>query len=300
MVIEIQADTKCCSRCDETKPTEKFIKKRNICKECSNSRKKQLLNSKVIDETSSQKCNVCAETKLLSSFIKHVKTCYACNNEKRRNRYSTDEEFRKKVIQERSALKHQKVLVRRQAKLDEIGEGNKKCSICSTIKPECNFRYNRLKCRNCERDDPVEKFKRNVRGRIHSALKKCNGKSMNTIKYLGMSSCEYLQWILHNDKNYTLENRSEWHIDHVIPLSRFDLDNEAEQLIAFNWRNTMPLDAKDNLKKNSKLDLSQIEQHYKKLSDYHKQKNIELPQVFIDLFAKRLVAGTPLEPSLPL
>lgn len=29
------------------------------------------------------------------------------------------------------------------------------------------------------------------------------------------------------------------------------------------------------------------------------KKNIEMPQEFIDLFAKYLVAGTPLEPSLP-
>ena len=124
---------------------------------------------------------------------------------------------------------------------------------------------------------------------------------MNTIKYLGTSSKDYLYWILHNDQNYTLENRGKsWHIDHVIPLSRFDLDDEEQQLIAFNWRNTMPLDAKENLKKNNRLVLSQIEQHYKHLSDYHKEKNIEFPQVFIDLFAKHLVAGNPLEPSLPL
>ena len=29
-------ETKCCSRCNESKDYDKFIKKRNICKECSN------------------------------------------------------------------------------------------------------------------------------------------------------------------------------------------------------------------------------------------------------------------------
>jgi hypothetical protein len=38
----------------------------------------------------------------------------------------------------------------------------------------------------------------------------------------------------------------------------------------------------------------------KKLLDYHKEKNIEMPQKYIDLFAKHLDAGNPLEPSLPL
>ena len=290
---------KICSRCDETKEFIMFIKNRNICKPCANTRKREILKSNVIDPNSSKKCIVCDQSKLISSFVKNRGTCNDCNNEKRRLKYETDEEWRKKVIQERSAFKHKKVLERRQAKLDEIGEGNKKCSTCSQIKTECKFRYNRLKCRDCERDDPLEKFKRVVRTRIYLALNQ--NKDMNTIKYLGATSNEYLQWLLHNDQNYTLENRGKtWHIDHVIPLSLFDLQDEQEQLIAFNWRNTMALDAKENLSKNCRLVLSQIEQHYKHLSDYHKEKNIEFPQVFIDLFAKHLVAGNPLEPSLPL
>jgi len=297
MVTDTNPPSKTCSRCDETKETDKFIKKRNICKQCANARNREIRASTVIEVNTSKECIICTETKLISSFIKIRNVCSDCNNQKRRNKYKTDDDYRKKVIIERSQYKHKKILERRRIKLEEIGEGNKKCSVCIQIKPECNFRYNRLKCRTCERDEPVDKFKRDVRSRIYIALKQ--NKAMNTIKYLGLSSSDYLQWILHNNKNYTLENRSMWHIDHVVPLSRFNLDNEHEQLIAFNWRNTMPLDAKENLKKNRRLDLSQIEQHYKHLSDYHKEKNIELPQVFIDLFAKHLVAGTPLEPSLP-
>ena len=62
----------------------------------------------------------------------------------------------------------------------------------------------------------------------------------------------------------------------------------------------MPLAARDNLSKNRKIIIPQIEQHYHHLLIYHKEKNIEMPQEFIDLFAKHLVAGNPLEPSLPL
>jgi hypothetical protein len=107
--------------------------------------------------------------------------------------------------------------------------------------------------------------------------------------------------MLDNNNNYTLDNQGiEWHIDHVIPLSHFDLDNEEEQLIAFNWRNTMPLSAKENLSKNNKIIQTQIEQHYKHLIEYHTRNNIELPQKFIDLFAKHLVDGNTLKLSLPL
>jgi hypothetical protein len=124
-------------------------------------------------------------------------------------------------------------------------------------------------------------------------------KDKKTIEYLGCSSNEYLKWILINNNGYTLENRGkEWHIDHVIPLSKFNLDDEEQQTIAFNWRNTMPLSCKENLSKNNKIIKEQIEQHLIKLIEYHKENKLDLPQVFIDLFAKHLVAGSPLEPIL--
>ncbi len=188
-------------------------------------------------------------------------------------------------------FKHNKVIERQKLKEIEIGIDNKKCSNCNNIKPKKCFRYNRLKCRDCERDEPNAKFKRVVRARIWHAL---TIKKLHTIEYLGCSSPDYLLWILNYNKIYTLDNRgTEWHIDHVIPLSHFDLENIDEQIIAFNWRNTMPLAAKENLSKNCKILKPQIEQHMKYLSEYHIQNNIEFPQIFIDLFAKHLDAGSP-------
>ena len=293
-------ETKCCSRCGETKESDKFIKARNICKNCSNVRKLELQKSQ--PEMDEKCCRLCNKTDTPDKFIRYRFVCKDCHNLKRIESYKTNETMREKIRASGRNYGKKKTELRqeiRQIELDKIGEGNKKCSVCSEIKPKEKFRYNRLKCRTCERDDPLDKFKRNVRSRIYIALN--HDKQMNTIKYLGISSAEYIQWILHNDQNYTLENRGKiWHIDHVIPLSRFDLSDEQQQLIAFNWRNTMPLAAKENLSKNCKIISSQIEQHYKHLSDYHKEKNITMPQVFIDLFARYLVAGTALEPSLPL
>jgi len=62
-------------------------------------------------------------------------------------------------------------------------------------------------------------------------------------------------------------------------------------LLAFNWRNTMPLLCEENLKKGNKIIKSQVEQHYKNLLEYHKENKLDLPQVYIDLFAKHLVVG---------
>jgi hypothetical protein len=299
----METDTKplndACSKCGENKTEDKFIKNKNICKDCRNIRSKERYKSIEIDPTSSQECNTCNQTKPLTEIVKDRIICKDCHNLQRRNKYHSNEEHRLKLIQQASVFKHNKVVERQQLKLEEIGEDNKKCSICFTIKNKCKFRYNRLKCRDCERDDPIEKFKRVVRGRIWIALKK--HKYLHTIQYLGCSSPEYLQWLTTYSEKYTLDNRgSEWHIDHVIPLSKFNLDNIDEQMIAFNWRNTMPLSAKENLSKNSKILLPQIEQHLKKLKEYHLENKLDLPQVFIDLFAKYLVDGKPLKLSLPL
>jgi hypothetical protein len=155
-----------------------------------------------------------------------------------------------------------------------------------------------MKCRDCERDEPTEKFKRYIRTRIYNCLRNKN-KTKHSIEYLGCSSNEYFKWIFNCNHNYSLDNHgNEWHIDHVIPISKFDLNNQEEQLLAFNWRNTTSLSSKENLSKNNKIIKSQIEQHYIKLLEYHIENKLDLPQVFIDLFAKHLVAGSPLEPIL--
>ena len=288
-----------CSRCDETKPFDMFIKRRNICKECANSRKKEQYKALVIDDQITMQCISCNEIKSMPSFIPGRNTCKDCNNVRRRTKYQTDDAHRLVLIQQATTFKQNKAIERRQSKLAEIGENNKKCSCCNAIKSKEYFRHNRLKCKDCERDEPLDKFKRNVRSRIYIALRQ--NKEMHTIKYLGSTSIEYLQWITKYDDKYNLENHGkEWHIDHVIPISRFNLEDKAEQLIAFNWRNTMPLSVKENLSKNKRIIKSQIEQHLTHLTEYHTKYNIEMPQIYIDLFAKHLVAGSPLEPLLPL
>jgi len=189
-------------------------------------------------------------------------------------------------------FKHEKAIIKQKIKEEEqhnIGIDNKKCKYCDEIKHKDRFRHNRLKCKDCERDDPTEKFKRNIRTRIYNSLRYKN-KTKHSVEYLGCSSNEYFNWIFKYNNNYNLDNYgAEWHIDHVIPLSKFDLNVLEQQVIAFNWRNTMPLSCIENLSKNNKILQLQVDTHYKKLVEYHLENNLDLPQVYIDLFAKHLV-----------
>jgi hypothetical protein len=48
------------------------------------------------------------------------------------------------------------------------------------------------------------------------------------------------------------DNYGTWYIDHVLPVSRFDLTDEAQQRVCFHRSNMRPLGAKANFaKKNS-------------------------------------------------
>jgi len=260
------------------------------------------MNDTKPENVTHKKCSNCNTMKTMDLFYSNNRLiCRDCNNTKRRQKYNDDDEHRQKLIKMSSVFKHNKVIERQKIKEEEqniIGFDKKQCRYCYDIKQIDRFRHNRLKCRDCERDDPIEKFKRCIRTRIYTCLRYKN-KTKHSIEYLGSSSNDYFKWIFNNNNDYGLTNYgSEWHIDHVIPISKFDLDNPQEQLLAFNWRNTMPLSPQANLSKNNKIIQSQIQQHYKKLVEYHVENNLDLPQVFIELFAKYLVAGIPLEPML--
>ena len=293
----------CCSKCGEMKNPDRIVKKRKICKDCCNTKRRETNKTIIVDPSVQKTCTFCNITKSSTLFVrKGSNKCFDCNNLERRTIYQENEEYRLKKISEGLKYKRKKMAIRDEIKLteitkleEEIGKDNTICKYCKNVKPKTRFRHNRLKCIDCERDDPFEKFKRYARTRIYNCLKR--NKNKHAQEYLGCTASEYLKWIMYNTSDFTLENYGRiWHIDHIIPLSKFDFKNELDRSIAFNWRNTMPLLAKDNLSKNNKIIKPQIEQHLKILDNYHKENNLELPQVYIDLFARYLEAGNPLEP----
>lgn len=71
--------------------------------------------------------------------------------------------------------------------------------------------------------------------------------------------CNYSQFIEHLEKqfdermnweNYGLNG---WHIDHIVPVTAFDLTDEEQVKKCFHYTNTQPLWAKDNAKKSDLL-----------------------------------------------
>lgn len=114
--------------------------------------------------------------------------------------------------------------------------------------------------RNKIASDNIYKLKNNLRSRFNKAIKN-NYKSGSAVNDLGCSIEElkvhleanfypdFLSMTAMNWDNYGLHG---WHIDHIIPLSKFDLTNPEELKQACHYTNLQPLWAKDNLSKGSR------------------------------------------------
>lgn len=101
--------------------------------------------------------------------------------------------------------------------------------------------------------DPIYKVPMILRSRLNSALKS-NSKSLKTLEYLGCSIDEFKKYFESKfSKGMSWDNHGEWHIDHIIPLSSFNLACEDEIRRACNYLNLQPLWAADNYKKSNKL-----------------------------------------------
>ena len=84
--------------------------------------------------------------------------------------------------------------------------------------------------------------------RLRAALKSCKVyKNNSTIYYLGCSIKEYLNSLFKFGMSF--ETYGKWHIDHIKPLSKFDLTEENQLKEAFNYKNTQPLWALENIRK---------------------------------------------------
>ena len=102
--------------------------------------------------------------------------------------------------------------------------------------------------------DPQYKAKNIIRSRFRMALKH-GYKSGSAIEYLGCSIESFIQYIESKFvegmswENWALDG---WHLDHIVPLEKFDLTNKDEARIACHYTNLQPLWAKDNLSKRFK------------------------------------------------
>lgn len=59
-----------------------------------------------------------------------------------------------------------------------------------------------------------------------------------------------------------------WHLDHVVPVSKFDLTDKEEMRKCFHWSNFQPLTAKENISKNCYATVEEIMEHEEHLAAF--------------------------------
>lgn len=122
--------------------------------------------------------------------------------------------------------------------------------------------YNRNYTKNRKKNDIIFKIKTTLRTRIYYALngtKKCK----TTLELLG---CDYdflrdwFEFQFDDSMNFT-NHGSVWHIDHVIPCSKFNLNDPEEQKKCFHWSNLRPMNGIENIIKGNNINFNELSKH---------------------------------------
>lgn len=106
---------------------------------------------------------------------------------------------------------------------------------------------------NRKKEDVIFKLLTGERSRLWNYLKKNKlTKSKKTFEIVGCTPQELREYL---EKQFvegmSWENRNEWHIDHIIPLS--SAKTEKDLLKLFHYTNLQPLWKLDNIKKRDKI-----------------------------------------------
>lgn len=103
--------------------------------------------------------------------------------------------------------------------------------------------------REFKKSNPNYMLSEKLRARIRNALRG-NPRSADIQTLLGCDYTSFRHYIQSKfQAGMTWNNFGEWHLDHIIPCSSFDLTKIEDQQRCFHYTNHQPLWAKDNLRK---------------------------------------------------
>jgi hypothetical protein len=204
-------------------------------------------------------CNVCDTTKNINDFHKCKSNKYglnyACkdcinkiNTKWRRKNKDSNRNYQKR---NREQIKERKKIYRKKnrKKLGEQFRIWKSKNIEKVRKYDNEYRKNRRK------NDIHFRILTNFRSRIRIALI-CKDKCYKTMELIGLSLDKFKKYIeskFKNDMEWNNYGSNGWHIDHILPCELFDIRDERQQRICFNYKNLQPIWKEENHKKNDKL-----------------------------------------------
>jgi hypothetical protein len=110
-------------------------------------------------------------------------------------------------------------------------------------------------CYKIRKENINVRIANSLRARIRNVLREKHITKINHLKDLiGIPICEFKTYLESKfTEGMNWENYGKWHIDHKIPLSKFNLSDIEEQKKACFFTNLQPLWASDNCSKKDKI-----------------------------------------------
>jgi hypothetical protein len=243
--------TKICGKCRIEKEASMFYKDkrkndglRTSCKDCTKKTTLENFEKLNIEPITTKICGICNIEKDVIMFDKDKNQkdgyryrCKECLREYR----NTPEEIQKRVIyREKTKDKwsewYNSPEVKRRTKINQIA-----------YRPKAMENFLRK-----YHNDIEYKIKITLRCQLQRVVK-----GINT-SYYGLLGCDnefFMRWIDCRFYGKMSWNNygTVWEIDHIIPLSQFNLSDENERKICGHWTNLQPLTVHDNRTKNNKI-----------------------------------------------
>lgn len=118
------------------------------------------------------------------------------------------------------------------------------------LNKELYLKYRRDNARHRTKTDVNFRLSSNLRHRLWSAIK-----AGSHVKDLGCTIEElrvYLESKFQNGMSWENYGVHGWHLDHIKPLSKFDLSDRGQFLLACHYSNLQPLWAEENIRKGNR------------------------------------------------
>lgn len=105
------------------------------------------------------------------------------------------------------------------------------------------------------KNDPAYRISKTMRTMVRKMLTGCR-KEFSTVQYVGCTPAELKKHLESQfDEHMTWYNcGTYWHVDHIVPMSFFDMTKEKDRLTCCHFSNLRPFPAEENVKKNGSLE----------------------------------------------
>lgn len=203
-----------------------------------------------------RECVKCKQTKKISFFRQYKNgskrhQCKACDNEDDKNR----KKLKRQKYSENTFVECSECSLKKNIKEFSILKKYKK-KVCLQCYPVYLTRCKTEWCSKETKKNPNYRIKKSLAARLRNVLHK-NDSTMN---YIGCNIQFLREWFEYNfTKEMSWSNYGDyWSIDHVIPVNKFDLQNERQKYECWNWTNLVPVPSSYNSSKKNTFDEKQI------------------------------------------